>query len=168
MVFEAHSTDYQSAECLKWMVQDHFYVLKLGPWLTYALREGLYLLELMEKELHVHTPSLFRKTLLEVMQANPEYWQDYYFGSPEEVMFKLNFSYSDRTRYYLNHPKVIAAQQRLMENLSVGIPKGLLSLYCPSRHLFQSSRKRTQPQQPVQFVLDRVRLVLEHYFAAGT
>ena len=42
LVFEAHSTDYQSAASLKFLVRDGFAILKVGPWLTFALREALY------------------------------------------------------------------------------------------------------------------------------
>ena len=37
-VFEAHSTDYQSAGALQQLVADGFAILKVGPWLTFALR----------------------------------------------------------------------------------------------------------------------------------
>ncbi len=41
MVYESHSTDYQSETSLKALVQDHFCILKVGPWLTFAYREAL-------------------------------------------------------------------------------------------------------------------------------
>ena len=41
LVFEAHSTDYQTAPALEALVQDHFAILKVGPGLTFALREVL-------------------------------------------------------------------------------------------------------------------------------
>ena len=41
-VFEAHSTDYQRIEALAALVEDGFAILKVGPWLTFALREALY------------------------------------------------------------------------------------------------------------------------------
>ncbi len=41
-VFEAHSTDYQPAAALKALVDDGFAILKVGPGLTFALREALY------------------------------------------------------------------------------------------------------------------------------
>ena len=44
-VFEAHSTDYQPAAALGALVRDGFAILKVGPWLTFALREALYGLE---------------------------------------------------------------------------------------------------------------------------
>ena len=42
LVFEAHSTDYQRIEALAALVEDGFAILKVGPWLTFALRETLY------------------------------------------------------------------------------------------------------------------------------
>ncbi len=41
-VFEAHSTDYQTREALAALVADGFAILKVGPALTFALREALY------------------------------------------------------------------------------------------------------------------------------
>lgn len=60
--FEGHSTDYQSKECLKRMVEDGIAILKVGPALTYGLRESLFSLSMMEKELGSgrETGSLYR------------------------------------------------------------------------------------------------------------
>ncbi len=41
MVFEAHSTDYQTPAALAALVQDHFAILKVGPGLTFALRRSV-------------------------------------------------------------------------------------------------------------------------------
>jgi tagatose-1,6-bisphosphate aldolase non-catalytic subunit AgaZ/GatZ len=38
LAYEAHSTDYQSGSNLARLVQNHFFILKVGPWLTYALQ----------------------------------------------------------------------------------------------------------------------------------
>ena len=40
-VFEAHSTDYQPSASLDALVRDGFAVLKVGPWLTFALSSPL-------------------------------------------------------------------------------------------------------------------------------
>ena len=50
LVFEAHSTDYQTRQALKAMVEDQFAVLKVGPWLTYAFREAIFALAEVEAE----------------------------------------------------------------------------------------------------------------------
>ena len=51
LVFEGHSTDYQSRECLRQMVEDGVGILKVGPALTYAMREAIFALSMIEKEL---------------------------------------------------------------------------------------------------------------------
>lgn len=51
LVFEAHSTDYQPEECLAALVQDGFAILKVGPWLTFAMREALHRLDRIASEL---------------------------------------------------------------------------------------------------------------------
>ena len=50
-VFEAHSTDYQTPENLQALVRDHFAILKVGPAATFALRETLWALAAIEREL---------------------------------------------------------------------------------------------------------------------
>ncbi len=70
-VVMSHSTDYQSLLGLRRLAEDHFMSLKVGPRLTYALREGRSLLALMERELEPSTPSRIRDTLLHVMREDP-------------------------------------------------------------------------------------------------
>lgn len=84
LVFEGHSTDYQTAESLKAMVKDGIAVLKVGPALTFALREALFCLENIEKELlsgsgkHL---SCFRAILERSMLENDKNWIKHYHGS---------------------------------------------------------------------------------------
>ena len=49
-VFEAHSTDYQTPASLANLVRDHFAILKVGPAVTFALREALWALDSIERE----------------------------------------------------------------------------------------------------------------------
>jgi D-tagatose-1,6-bisphosphate aldolase subunit GatZ/KbaZ len=51
LVYEAHSTDYQTAAALKRMVEDQFAILKVGPALTFAFREAVFGLAMIEEEL---------------------------------------------------------------------------------------------------------------------
>ncbi len=44
LAYEAHSTDYQPPLALSQMVEDHFAILKVGPWLTFAFREAVFAL----------------------------------------------------------------------------------------------------------------------------
>jgi D-tagatose-1,6-bisphosphate aldolase subunit GatZ/KbaZ len=65
-VYETHSTDYQTPQALAQMVPDHFCILKVGPWLTFAYREALFALAEIEKHLYEHSPdsqSFLRKRL---------------------------------------------------------------------------------------------------------
>lgn len=136
LVFEAHSTDYQSARALKELVEDHFAILKVGPWLTFAFREAVFALAEIEREWldGKKTPSRIRETLEEVMLENPGYWKPYYSGDEAALKFARKFSYSDRSRYYWPNPKVDAALKSLLQNLSKpSIPITLLSQYLPTQ-----------------------------------
>ena len=57
LVFEAHSTDYQTEAALRALVGAHFAILKVGPGLTFALREALFALAAIEAELAAGRPS---------------------------------------------------------------------------------------------------------------
>ncbi len=164
MVFEAHSTDYQTPANLRELVQNHFFILKVGPWLTFALRESLMALEMVERELHPVAPSHFRTVLTETMRAEPGYWKNYYSGNDDAVSLKLMFSYSDRARYYLGHPQVAAAHQKLIENLAAGVPDTLISQYLPECY---SSVRQGVGRRPEDLSLRRVENVLATYFDAG-
>jgi len=52
LVYEAHSTDYQTAAALRALVEAHFAILKVGPALTFALREAIFGLAAIETELY--------------------------------------------------------------------------------------------------------------------
>lgn len=165
MVYEAHSTDYQTPANLARLVADHFCILKVGPWLTYAVREGLMALELMESELHPAAPSRFRETLTSVMKDDPKYWKSYYTGDAASIDYKLMFSYSDRARYYLGRPEVKAAIDRLMANLGPGIPEGLISQFLPAQ--YRSVRAGAFGATPSDLLIDRVAEVIDFYLDAG-
>ncbi len=117
LVFEGHSTDYQTKEHLRQMVDDHIAILKVGPALTFGYRQALFALEQIEKELLIKHPSNLRKILEQVMIDDPKYWQKYYTGTDHQQQIKRAYSYSDRIRYYLPYPKVQAAIDRLKYNI---------------------------------------------------
>ena len=82
MVYEAHSTDYQTRGALRALVKDHFAILKVGPGLTFAMREALWALDAMDQELTPeHEQARLRDTVLERMRKQPKYWERYYHGS---------------------------------------------------------------------------------------
>ena len=49
LIFEGHSTDYQTKERLRELVEDGVGILKVGPGLTFAMREGLFALAKWKK-----------------------------------------------------------------------------------------------------------------------
>lgn len=166
MVFEAHSTDYQTPEALNALVRDHWAVLKVGPELTFALREALFALAAIEDELvDAGDRSRLVAVLEERMLANPEQWQAYYAGSATEQRVHRRYSYSDRLRYYWPDPQVHAAQQRLLSNLAaVTIPLPLLSQHLPVQ--YARVRDGVLTPDPEALVLDRVKDVLRTYARA--
>ncbi|SHF75730.1 D-tagatose-1,6-bisphosphate aldolase subunit GatZ/KbaZ [Kaistia soli DSM 19436] len=132
-IFEAHSTDYQPVDRLAALVGDGFSILKVGPGLTFALREALYGLDLVASELD---PTYRGRPLAEAMEAlmlaEPKNWQSHYPGSAEEQHLLRHYSYSDRIRYYWPHPKAEAAVARLMAALAGRtIPETLVSQFLP-------------------------------------
>ena len=111
LVFEAHSTDYQTEEALRALVEDHFAVLKVGPELTFALREALFALESIERELLGRRAperlSGMRQALERAMGDDPRHWQSYYGQADEDTLrLRRAFSLSDRARYYWPVPEV--------------------------------------------------------------
>ncbi|PIE06608.1 MAG: tagatose-bisphosphate aldolase [Rhodobacterales bacterium] len=164
MVFEAHSTDYQTPANLSRLVRDHFAILKVGPWLTWALREGFMALELIERELAPAAPSAFRETLVGAMRDNPKYWRSYYTGSEAEIAYKLVYSYSDRARYYLPAEAVKASVERLFANLDGGLAEGLLSQFLPNQ--YRAVREGRVAAAPEDLAIDRVAEIIGLYLDA--
>ncbi len=138
VVFEGHSTDYQSPKALREMVEDGIAILKVGPALTFAAREALYALAHIEDEM-IDDPaarSNYIKVVDEVMLENPKNWAKYYKGSDKEIELKRAYSYSDRSRYYMVDPRIEAAMQKLFENIAAAdIPMGLLHQYMPLQYV---------------------------------
>ena len=135
LVFEGHSTDYQTEDSLAGMVRDGIRILKVGPALTFGLREALFQLESCEKVLVPDSAkrSDFQNVLLNEMNASDRYWKKYYSGTPEEIEYKKLFSYSDRCRYYLPAKAVEASIARLLENTKE-VPVGLISQFFPQQY----------------------------------
>jgi D-tagatose-1,6-bisphosphate aldolase subunit GatZ/KbaZ len=161
MVFEAHSTDYQTPAALKALVQDHFAILKVGPGATYALRETLWALSDIAAELHMMPAKWLKDTMLETMRRDPKHWKAYYVD-PERQQFDLQFSLSDRIRYYWSVPEVSRACAMLLEGLAaMSVPLTLISQYLPVQYAaIREGRLRNEPRE---LLLDGVAQVLRHY-----
>ena len=130
LVFEGHSTDYQQEQSLRMLVEDGVAILKVGPGLTFAMREALFGLAYIDMELSGSSgkPDLI-VTLEKAMEFFPESWKDYY---AEDNRIEMLFGYSDRVRYYWDNPIVMASVRKLTESLSrKKIPVQLLSQYIP-------------------------------------
>jgi D-tagatose-1,6-bisphosphate aldolase subunit GatZ/KbaZ len=168
MVFEAHSTDYQTPEALARLVADGWRVLKVGPGLTFALREALFALAAIEDELlpageRSRLPAVVEERMLE----RPDQWQRYYTGTAEEQALARRYSYSDRMRYYWPDPAIEAAVRVLLANLTDrGIPDPLLSAFLPAQ--YERVRYGALASAPRELVIDRVRDVLRVYAGAVT
>lgn len=166
--FEGHSTDYQSADCLKNMVQDGIAILKVGPALTYGLREALFALSLMEKEL---VPEEKRANLIEtleqVMLAQPANWQKHYHGDDRQLALARKYSFSDRARYYIGQPEVTAAIDKLFANLKeYPIPMNMLHQYMPVS--YAKVRDGILPLDPKELALDGVtNFMLDYEYAVA-
>lgn len=166
IVFEAHSTDYQLPANYKLLVDDHFAILKVGPQLTFALREALYALNHIEKYLIEEDQ---HSNLYEICEAemisSPQNWNSFYSDTAEEEKFLRHFSYSDRIRYYWPNPKVTKAVKTLLRNLSnTPIPLPLLSQYFPDQHTdVMEGNLRNKPEELIKA---KIKSVLKHYSAA--
>ncbi len=137
LVMEGHSTDYQPIFHLREMVADGIAILKVGPALTYALREALFALNMIEEQLFPYDDqSHFREVLEEVMLEDDRHWRKYYRGSELELHLKRQYSLSDRSRYYYPDKRVNDAIEKLFANInSRRIPHGLLRQFLPNQYI---------------------------------
>ena len=138
IVFEGHSTDYQSPAKLREMVEDGIAIIKVGPALTFAVREALFALSMIEKELITDESKRanFIETLEEVMLENPKDWKKYYNGDDFQLHLSRKYSFSDRCRYYFSNERVEKAINKLFKNLNeVKIPDNMIHQYMPLQYV---------------------------------
>lgn len=168
LVFEGHSTDYQTKLKLRELVEDGVGILKVGPGLTFAMREGMFALEQIEKELLCGTdmqPSRFAEILDAEMCRDDKYWKKHYQGTELEIRLKRKYSFSDRCRYYMPTPAVCEAADRLIGNLrTVGIPLNLLSQFMPIQ--YTKVREGELKNDPVELMEDRIINTIDEYLYA--
>ena len=132
-VFEAHSTDYQTPGTYTSLIAQHFAILKVGPAATFALREAIYALDNLARELPGWQPTFAVRTALEAaMCRNPTHWASHYGGNAQRQAYLRHFSFSDRLRYYWTEPEVAHSVACLFEFLEAGeLPLPLISQYFP-------------------------------------
>jgi D-tagatose-1,6-bisphosphate aldolase subunit GatZ/KbaZ len=162
LLFEAHSTDYQSPAALAQLVADHFAILKVGPALTHAFAEAILALEDEERALFAGAgvaaadtgagapptsgePSRLREILERALVDDPSQWRPYAAGDGAAERDLAAFGYSDRVRYYWARPEVRDALAGLLRNLAA----------------------RPAPAAPPETVVrDRIRAAIEPYAKA--
>jgi D-tagatose-1,6-bisphosphate aldolase subunit GatZ/KbaZ len=166
LVFEAHSTDYQTQPALTALVRDHFAILKVGPALTFALREAVWALDQIEREwLGEERSSHVRATLLAAMRADPSHWRKYYHGNGHALDLQLQYSLSDRIRYYWPTAAVSQALARLEASLDATPPPlSLLHQYLPGAEA--TLRRAGERLSARGLMLHHVRRVLADYSSA--
>lgn len=163
-LFEAHSTDYQGGAALAALVQGGFQILKVGPELTFVLREALYALDLIATDL---MPGYGGRPLWHameaLMQAEPGHWQRHSGQDPAEQRLLRHYSLSDRIRYYWAHPQAQAAVDRLLAALQgQTVPLPLFWQHLPAAAAFAG-----RPLDACEVLVWRVMQSLETYHAAG-
>jgi len=166
LVFEAHSTDFQRPQAYRELVHDGFAILKVGPALTYAMRQAIFALARIEEELvPAASRSRLLRTLQEVMRSNPAHWKNHYQGSSGKQKRILFYSYSDRIRYYWPDASVRASLETLVCNLEQQrIPDTLLSEFLPNQ--YRKVRTGRLENKPLALIFDKIAEELEPYRAA--
>lgn len=163
VVFEAHSTDYQPAAALTHLVRDGFAILKVGPGLTFALREALYALDQIAETLGVQPErQRLHQTMETLMQDAPHHWDKYYHGDEPALRLQRHFSYSDRIRYYWPFETATEAVETLFITLGDRpIPETLVSQYLPQ--LYPQVASGEVDSSAKALVMAAIAHVLNHY-----
>lgn len=163
VIYEAHSTDYQTRGAYRALVNDHFAILKVGPALTFALREAIFALAEIEKTLIVpEKQSQILAVIDQVMLNEPGYWKKYYRPAFSDSLVDIHYSLSDRIRYYWPNARIVQAFDTLIANLNgVELPLGLLSQYLPKQ--FDRVLRGEINADPHTLIIDKIQDVLRDY-----
>ncbi|MFC0342024.1 class II D-tagatose-bisphosphate aldolase non-catalytic subunit [Paracoccus niistensis] len=163
LVFEAHSTDYQPQAALGALVRDGFAILKVGPQLTFALREALYALDLIAGDL---VPGYGARPLMARMEtamlAEPGHWRGHYGGDEADARLLRHYSLSDRIRYLW--PSTMA--QHAVADLRAALDGRVIPLPLIWQHLPGADAFAASPASVDEIVIWRVGRVLRAYHAA--
>lgn len=168
LCIEGHSSDYQTASNLKRMCEDGVAILKAGPAITFSQREALFALEAIEQEVYYDQPgklSRYRRTLEKAMMCDSSSWASYYTGDKNQQRIARAYSFYDRCRYYYAKPEVVAARQKLLDNLSGNvIPLCLLSQYLPNQ--YYRVRSGELRNEALDILLDKIGDRIDRYLYA--
>src|ERR1035437_3755808 len=124
---------YDLAESLRQLVSGHFGILKVGPELTFRMREAIFGLARIEEEwIAANRCSDIRATIERIMVEHPENWKAYYHGDESQARFARAYSLSDRIRYYWPNEEIYKTLALLLENLQEHpAPLPLVAQYLP-------------------------------------
>ena len=169
LIFEAHSTDYQTPRALKEMVEDGFIILKVGPALTFGFREGIFALNHIENELLKYDENVELSNFIEVLDfsmiKNPKDWVHHYSGTGEKIKLERKYSLSDRARYYMPKDEVNFALEKLMNNLEgIEIPMTIISQFMHEQ--YKKVREGVLTPIAKELLKDRIGEYLDDYVYA--
>jgi D-tagatose-1,6-bisphosphate aldolase subunit GatZ/KbaZ len=99
------------------------------------------------------------------MRADPTHWRKYYHGAGKGLELQLEYSLSDRIRYYWPVGSVVAALERLRAAFEDGTaPLALISQYLPGA--YDAVRAGEIAARVPDLVVHHVRQVLARYSQA--
>ena len=168
LVYEAHSTDYQTGAALNALVNDGFAILKVGPSLSFAMREALYAMELAAGEVDGGRRDL-RDTMERLMLADPGVWTDHIHGDPASQQSQRHYGLADRIRYFWPHPEAAAAVAALHARFRAAAPHiGLLSQYLSGSFIKEALEAGDDLGDPDALAKRAVRRALRPWLEACT
>jgi len=110
--------------------------------------------------------SNLRARMMELMRANPAHWERYYHSTGPALEFDLQYSLSDRIRYYWPSAEAQAATAKMLANLETNpVPLPLVSQYLPSAYA-AIRRGEADTDKPASMVLAHISTVLDDYHSA--
>lgn len=165
IVFEGHSTDYQTPYSLRKMVESGVFILKVGPALTFAYREALTGMEKILNEINGYHG--FSDALLAAMNDNDANWHNHYVNNEKNLQIYQQYSFSDRCRYYLGVTSVKESIEELKDKFNKStIPLFLVHQFLPFQYC--KIRDCNMKLSFDTIVDDMVSLVLDNYrYASG-
>ena len=92
----------------------------------------------------------------------PGYWQRYYHSRDHALTIDLQYSLSDRIRYYWPDPAIEQARQRLFDNLRANPPPmPLISQFMP--HALHALRTGNATADPLSLTIAHISATLDDY-----
>jgi D-tagatose-1,6-bisphosphate aldolase subunit GatZ/KbaZ len=100
------------------------------------------------------------------MQAEPKHWRKYYHATGDALDLQLEYSLSDRIRYYWRDAVIAAAQERLFANLrETPPPLPLVSQYLPLAYAAVRAGQATL--DPADLAMAHIGATLDAYHGAS-